>query len=200
MNEVGQTKHYTTHERIHFLQITALPPSGVLQLFCSVGSLLQLDFLAASDTPVYVGCSPTNWQQEIARLLWTRMVQTVHPPVLSVLLQPHIEYAGDHSSSCSHSVTLEHQQLQPRPSFQRRMLQAWQARGYYSFYLQRQRCRLHAWQSFCRHCRRRRYRASCAAIGGDAGSDDVAHRHSTESLKFVFMRTGRHLKKLRCAC
>ena len=64
MNEVGQTKRYTTHELIqNFLQIAALPPTRVLQLSCSVGSLLQLDFLAASNTPVDVGGSPTNWQQ-----------------------------------------------------------------------------------------------------------------------------------------
>ena len=33
--EVGQTKRYTAHERIHhILQQTALPPAGVLQLSC----------------------------------------------------------------------------------------------------------------------------------------------------------------------
>ena len=57
--------------------------------------------------------------------------------MLSVLLQQRIEYAGDYSSSCSHTVTLEHQQLKPLPpalqspppllqSFPQRMLQAGQ--------------------------------------------------------------------------
>ena len=185
MNELGQTKRYTTHELIqNFLQRAALPPrkSSAIVLFCWLPTAIgfprckrhpcrrwwQSHKLAARSHLCSVCCC-------------SNALNTLATTAAAAVTQ-----SRWNTSSCSRcSLRCSRHRHCCSCSSKGCCRQAW---GYYLFYLLLRRCRLHAWQSFCHHCHRRCCRASGAALGCYAGSDDVAHATAEEMLPCALRR------------